>query len=200
MQDGGRVSTLLEELESSGFISSYRPFGKRKKETLYRLTDEYSLFYLKFMEGSKASGPGAWLQLSQSQSWKAWAGYAFENICLKHVPQIKAALGIQGVYAEVSSFYFKGGADRPGMQVDLLIDRKDQVINLCELKFYEGPFTVTRAYAQELRERVTSFRELSRTRKQVVVTMVTSFGVRANEQSIGLVQAEVEMQALFAAS
>lgn len=200
LQDGGRISSLLEELESSGFIGSYRPFGKLKKETLYRLTDEYSLFYLKFMEGSKTTGAGAWLQLSQSQSWKTWAGYAFENICLKHVAQIKAALGIQGVYAEVSSFYFKGDADRPGMQVDLLIDRKDQLINLCELKFYDGPFTVTRAYAQELRERVTSFRELSRTRKQVVLTMVTSFGLRANEHSIGLVQAEVEMQALFAAS
>lgn len=198
LPDGGRVSSILQELDSSGFISAYLPFGKQKKETLYRLTDEYSLFYLKFMERGKAMGQGAWLQLSQSQAWKAWAGYAFENICLKHVSQIKRALGIQGVYAEVSSFYFRGDDERPGMQVDLLIDRKDQVVNLCELKFYEGPFTLTKDYAQELRERLAGFRERTRTRKQVMLTMVTAFGLRHNEHSIGLVQAEVEMEALFA--
>lgn len=200
LQDGGRISSLLEELESSGFIHSYRPFGKRKKETLFRLTDEYSLFYIKFMEDNKAAGQGTWVQLSQSQSWKTWAGYAFENICLKHIPQIKSALGIQGVYTEVSSFYFRGTEERPGMQVDLLIDRKDHVINLCEMKFYDGPFTFTKAYAMEMREKVTAFRELSGTRKQVMLTMVTSFGLRPNEHSIGLVQAEVEMQTLFAAN
>ncbi len=199
MTDGGSITRLLEELESSGFITGYFAFGKQKKERLYRLTDEYSLFYLQFMEGKKAGGQGTWLKLSDSQSWKSWSGYAFENICLKHIAQIKMAMGVQGVYSESSSFFFAGSSERPGMQVDLLIDRKDHVINFCEMKFYDGPFTFTKAYAVEMRQKVANFRELSGTRKQIALTMITAFGLQHNEHSLGLVQQAITMDALFAA-
>ncbi len=199
MADGGSISRLLEELESSGFITSYFPFGKQKKEKLFRLTDEYSLFYLQFMEGKKSGGQGTWLKLSDSQAWKSWSGYAFENICLKHVQQIKKAMGVQGVYSEASSFFFAGNQERSGIQVDLLIDRRDHVINFCEMKFYDGPFTFTKAYAMEMRQKMTNFRELTGTRKQLALTMVTAFGLQQNEHSLGLVQNEIRMEALFAA-
>jgi uncharacterized protein len=199
MADGGRISRLLEELETSGFITSYYPFGKQKKEKLFRLTDEYSLFYLQFMEGKKAGGQGTWLKLSDSQSWKSWSGYAFENICLKHVAQIKMAMGVQGVYSESSSFYFAGNQDRAGLQVDLLIDRKDHVLNFCEMKFYDGPFTFTKAYAMEMRQKITTFREVTGTRKQIALTMITAFGLQQNEHSLGLVQQAISMEALFVA-
>jgi uncharacterized protein len=199
MADGGRISRLLEELETSGFITSYYPFGKQKKEKLFRLTDEYSLFYLQFIEGKKAGGQGTWLKLSDSQSWKSWSGYAFENICLKHVAQIKMAMGVQGVYSESSSFYFAGNQDRAGLQVDLLIDRKDHVINFCEIKFYDGPFTFTKAYAMEMRQKITTFREVSGTRKQIALTMITAFGLQQNEHSLGLVQQAITMESLFVA-
>jgi predicted AAA+ superfamily ATPase len=200
LTDGGSISRLLEELESSGFITSYYPFGKQKKEKLFRLTDEYSLFYLQFMEGKKAGGQGTWLKLSDSQAWKSWAGYAFENICLKHIAQIKMAMGVQGVYSESSSFYFAGNQDRAGLQVDLLIDRKDHVINFCEMKFYDGPFTFTKAYAMEMRQKMTTFREVSGTRKQIALTMITAFGLQQNEHSLGLVQQSITMDSLFAFS
>jgi uncharacterized protein len=199
MADGGRISRLLEELETSGFITAYFPFGKQKKEKLFRLTDEYSLFYLQFIEGKKAGGQGTWLKLSDGQSWKSWSGYAFENICLRHVAQIKMAMGVQGVYSESSSFYFAGNQDRAGLQVDLLIDRKDHVINFCEIKFYDGPFTFTKAYAMEMRQKITTFREVSGTRKQIALTMITAFGLHQNEHSLGLVQQAITMEALFVA-
>ena len=199
MADGGGITRLLEELESSGFITSYFPFGKKKKEKLFRLTDEYSLFYLQFMEGKKAGGQGTWLKLSDSQAWKSWSGYAFENICLKHVQQIKKAMGVHGVYSEASSFFFAGNQERSGIQVDLLIDRRDHVINFCEMKFYDGPFRFTKAYALEMRQKMTNFRELTGTRKQLALTMITAFGLHQNEHSLGLVQNEIEMEALFAA-
>lgn len=100
---GGGTTKTLEELEQSGFITSYHPFGKRKKEKLYRLTDEYSLFYLNFIEDKTNEGAGTWNHLSQSQYYKTWSGYAFESICLKHIPQIKKALGISGVYSKSAS-------------------------------------------------------------------------------------------------
>jgi uncharacterized protein len=199
LADGGSITRLLEELESSGFITSFFPFGKQKKEKLYRLTDAYSLFYLRFMEGKKAGGQGTWLKLSDSQSWKSWAGYAFENICLKHIPQIKRGLGIHGIYTESSSFFFAGNEDRRGIQVDLLIDRRDRVINLCEIKFYDGPFVFTKAYAEEMQRKLWTFKEVSGTRKQVLLTMITSFGMRPNEHSIGLVEQSITMETLFAA-
>lgn len=199
MTDGGSITRLLEELETSGFITSYVPFGKQKKEKLYRLTDEYSLFYLEFMEGKKAGGQGTWLKLSDSHAWKSWSGYAFENICLKHIMQIKMALGIQGIYSESSSFYFAGNEERAGLQVDLLIDRKDHVINLCEIKFYDGPYSLGKDEAMNLRQRMTTFREVSGTRKQIALTLITAFGLQHNAHSLGLVQQEISMEPLFVA-
>ena len=122
----------------SGFITIYRPFGKKKKEKLFRLTDEYSLFYLQFIEGKALEGADTWHHLSQTQAYKIWSGYAFENICLKHIPQIKKALEIGGIYSLSYSFYKKGTKEEQGLQIDLLIDRNDQTINLFEVKFYQA--------------------------------------------------------------
>ncbi len=102
MSSGSTTIKVLTELEESGFIMPYVPFDKTSKEVIYRLTDEYSLFYLKFIEKSRATGAGTWLRLSESSSWKSWSGYAFEAICLKHIPQIKEALQISTTYTEES--------------------------------------------------------------------------------------------------
>lgn len=139
------------------------PFGKKKKDLLYRLTDEYSLFYLQFMENKKQEGAGTWQHLSQTQSYKTWSGYAFENICLKHIPEIKKALGISGVYSLLSSFYKKGTATEPGAQIDLLIDRNDQFINLFE----------------------------------IFLTLITTFGLKQNPHSLGLVQQTISIADFF---
>ncbi len=101
---GGTATLLLEELTESGFISSCLPFEKNIRDSVYKLSDEYSRFYLKFMENSRATGPGTWIKLSSTPSWKSWSGTAFESVCLKHTMEIKAALGIAGVYTEQSAW------------------------------------------------------------------------------------------------
>lgn len=197
LKDGGSISRILEELEGSGFIMTTQPFAKRKKETLIRLSDEYSLFYLKFIERKRAGGKGTWQQLAQSQSWKIWSGYAFENLCLKHISNIKKALGISAIYTEAASFYFAGNEDISGFQIDLLIDRKDHIINVCELKFHSASIVMTKTMANALREKLARFQSLSKTQKQVSLIMVTAFGLKQNEHSLGLVEKSISLPAFF---
>ena len=196
LPDGGRVTRVLEELEESGFISSFFPFGKRKKGKLYRLTDEYSLFYLRFIENHNREG-NTWMTLSQKQTYKIWSGYAFENICLKHIAQIKKALGISGVYSMTSSFLQKGTEDSEGTQIDLLIDRDDHVINLIEMKFYNDEFVLSKGYAEKLRAKRNIFQTTTKTRKQLLLTLITTYGLKHNKHSLGLVEADLSMDILF---
>lgn len=197
LPDGGSTSNIIEDLLASGFISAYYTFGKKKRDMRYRLTDEYSLFYLKFIENKRSEGKGTWERLSQTQSWKSWSGYAFENIGLKHIPQIKKALGIGGVYSEASTYLSTGKNDLPGVQIDLLIDRNDQVINLCELKFYKEDFVMTKSYAQELRQKIALFKAATQTRKQIFLTLLTTFPLIPHTHSIGLIDQALTMDILF---
>jgi hypothetical protein len=138
-----------------------------------------------------------WLQLAATQPYKTWSGYAFENICMKHIDKIKQALGISSVYTEVSSIFYKGDAKDKGAQIDLLIDRKDNVINACEAKFYDKPFSISKAYAQDLRNKLSAFQERTKTRKTLFLTFITPYGIVQNEHSIGFVQQEVIAENLF---
>lgn len=197
LPEGGGATKVLEELLHSGFISMNFPFGKKKKDSLYRLTDEYSLFYLQFIEKNQGEGQGAWQQLSQTQAYTSWAGYAFESICLKHLLQIKKALGISGVYSTASAFYKKGTEEEEGLQIDLLIDRKDHVINLCEMKFYSAETTLSKSMAMELRNKIATFKASTKNRKQVFLTFITTFGLKQNKHSLGLVDVALTMDSLF---
>lgn len=197
LPEGGGTTKVLEELLHSGFISMNYPFGKKKKDSLYRLSDEYSLFYIRFIEKNRSGGQGVWQQLSQTQAYTSWAGYAFESICLKHLPQIKKALGISGVYSIVSTFFRKGSEEEDGLQIDLLLDRKDHVVNLCEMKFYSAEFSITKSMAMELRNKIATFREATKTRKQVFLTLITTFGLKHNQHSLGLVDVVLKMDCLF---
>lgn len=197
LPEGGNTSKVLEELEQSGFINSYYPFGKQKKDKLYRLTDEYSLFYLRFIERHKDEGRKTWNHLSQTQTAKAWAGYAFENACLKHLPQIKKALGIAGVYAQSSTFLQKGGGSEQGTQIDLVLDRNDQTINLFEIKFYHAEFVLTQTEANALRNLISVFEIKTGTKKRLLLTLITTFGIKHNKHSLGLIEQTLTMDDLF---
>lgn len=190
---GGTLSSTLEELEQSGFIEHYTPY-KGSKDPLYRLSDEYSLFFLKFIEGSRPA-KGQWARLSRESSFKAWAGFSFETICIKHVDRIKEGLKIAGVRSVEGSWVGKG-ADS-GAQVDLLIDRDDHVINLCEMKFANAPFRIDKKYAGELTDKVSAFTSMTRTRKSVFLTFITTHGLAANEHSRQLVQNALTSDVLF---
>ena len=199
LSDGGSINRALNELEESSFISQYQPFGKKKKGTLYRLTDYYILFYLKFIEGKRNSGEGAFSQLYGKPSWSSWSGYAFENLCLNHSIQIKKALGISAVYTTTSSFIGRGNKQKSGAQIDMLLDRDDGVINICEAKFYDGPFTVTKEYAAKLRNKRTIFKEKTGTLKNLSLVIISTFGLTQNEYSLELVDNSIDLEALFKA-
>ncbi|MCB9282953.1 MAG: ATP-binding protein [Lewinellaceae bacterium] len=194
---GGTLTKTMEELLESGFIMGYTPFQKASRDTVFKLADEYSLFYLKFIENSRATGEGAWLTRSAGASWKSWSGLAFENICLKHIRQIKKALGISGIYSEESIWRYHPSKGEEGVQVDLLIDRNDNCINLVEIKFSAQPFVIDKKYAADLQTKRQVFLEKSGTRKSAFVTMLTTFGVKNNEHYPGTVQNQLKMDALF---
>jgi len=184
--DGGTIQKVLEELLRSGFLSTYQAFGKKKKEKRYYLTDEYSFFYLKFIEGKEQEGEDIWHHISQTQAYKSWSGYAFEHICIKHLFAVKKALGISGIYAESSSFYKKGTVEEAGVQIDLLLDRKDQAINLFEIKFYSDTYTITKDYAATLRNKMSIFQAATKTRKQLFWVFITTFGLKQNAHSLNI--------------
>ncbi len=191
---GGRLTTTLTELEQSGFIENYTPY-KGVKDPLYRLTDEYTMFYLRYVERTKPSKRGVWSKLSQTPAYKAWAGFTFETICMKHVEEIKDALRISGIHSSEGSWIGKG--DESGAQVDLLIDRDDNVINLCEMKFSNAPFRIDKKYATELSAKVRAFTSATRTRKSVFVTFITTYGLERNAYSAQIVQNELTSDTFF---
>jgi hypothetical protein len=148
------------------------------KDTIYRLADEYSLFYLKWIEGKRSTGAGTFLKKFNSPAWRAWSGYALESLTHKHIRQIKAELGIAQVDTEYSSWVHRPNKAWPhGAQVDLLLDRADLTISLIEIKFSQGPFTITKSYAQELRQKVEVFKQVTGTKKNVFLTFLTTHGL-----------------------
>jgi AAA+ ATPase superfamily predicted ATPase len=194
MPTGGSLTRLLDELEESGFIRKYIPFGKRSRNSLYQLCDFFSLFHLKFMKGKKTFDKNHWQKLIDSTKQRAWSGYAFEQVCMAHTPQIKKALGISGIETETSAW--RSTQQKEGAQVDLVIDRRDGVINLCEMKFSIGQFTIDKKYDAELRNKVAAFKAETQTKKSIFITMLTTFGLHANIYS-GNVQNDLKMDVLF---
>jgi hypothetical protein len=190
--NGGNLTRILLELEECGFIRKYKPFGKGKNGALYHLADPFAAFHLTFIR--KADSENFWSSYTDNAGHRAWSGYAFEQVCLTHIRQIKKALGISGVHADVSSWVSRG--DGRGAQVDLIIDRADRVINLCEIKFAKGPFEIDRTYDLALRGKIEVFRNETKTRKALHLTMITTYGVKPGKYA-GLVQSEVNMDKLL---
>lgn len=200
---GGQSSSVLEELEQSGFIAACPEFQKKTKDKKLWLVDEYSYFFLSWIEPLKSSillgnDRDYWLKMSHDPRWKTWSGYAFESICFKHIAQIKKKLGISAVMTEESQWSYRPkNKSEKGVQIDLIIDRKDDCINLCEIKFYHSEFVVDKVYAEELQRKIDVFREKTKTNKTIFLTLITPYGVRKNENSIGLVSKEITLEDFF---
>jgi len=190
--NGGNLTRILFELEECGFVRRYKPFGKEKNGALYHLADSFIAFHLTFIR--KTNSENYWSSYTDNAGHRAWSGYAFEQVCLSHIKQIKEALGISGVHADVSSWIGRG--DKKGAQIDLVIDRADRVINLCEIKFAKGPFEIDRVYDLALRGKIEVFRSETKTRKALHLTMITTYGVKPGKYS-GIVQSEVNMDELI---
>ena len=197
LKDGGNITKVLEELQRSSFITITYPFGKKKKDALYRISDPYTIFYFHFIEGQKSVKQGMFINLMRSPKWSSWCGYAFENVCFYHLPQIEQKLGIKAIYSETSSYFFKGTVHKKGFQIDLLIDRADKVITICEIKFYDTPFTITKEYAEQLRNKLALFKEETKTKKMLFFALISTFGTTPNSYKNTLVQNEIKLNDIF---
>lgn len=197
LSSGGGMTRVLDELEASSFINKQSAYGKSQRSTLYRLVDEFSSFYLSFMHRNRKSGMGSWQQLSQTQKYKSWTGYAFEGIVIKHIEQVKKALGIPGLYSEESSFLIAGSQEREGFQIDLLIDRNDNAINLCEIKFYNSELRLNKRDTEHIRRRRDAFRRVSRTKKLLINTLITTYGFLPGPHALGIIDNHIDMDSLF---
>jgi AAA+ ATPase superfamily predicted ATPase len=196
LEDGGAFTTVLENLCACDFIRRYTSFGKSERDVLYQLTDMFTLFYLRFVQGGDGRDEHLWSNTIDSPQKRSWSGYSFEQLCLHHIPQIKATLGISGIQSDVCSWFCLPDEGHKGAQIDLIIDRRDQVINLCEMKYATGEYEITGKYEREMQERRELFRSVTHTRKALHLTMVTTYGVKQNASS-GSIQSEVKLDDLF---
>lgn len=194
LQDNGRVSDILNNLCKCDFIRKYSAFGKTERDALFQLTDLFSLFYLKFVKGYHGQDANRWGNMLDTPTQNIWRGYAFEQVCLLHIPQIKKTLGINGIQSDISSWHYRD--EHQGGQIDMVIDRRDQTINLCEMKYSAGPYEITKAYDEKLIQRRELFRQQTKTRKSLHLTMITTHGLLPNKYSNDI-QSEVTMEELF---
>jgi len=193
---GGDLTRHLEELEACGFIRRYHNAAVAAKYDVFQLIDNLTLFHFQFVEGNRCRSEDFWRgRLSQSAK-NAWRGLAFERICLEHVAQIKQALGISGVSTEVYSWHASAKGDEDGAQIDLLLDRNDGIVNVCEMKWSAEPFSLDKDELARLVHRVEAFRQASKTRKSLHLTLVTAAGLKHNEY-YGRIQSEVTLDDLF---
>ena len=191
---GGTLTKVLADLISCGFVQEYLAFGKRKRDRLFQIVDPFSLFHLAFSDKQKRQTDNYWLHYSTTPAHSTWSGYAFELACLLHVSQIKKSLGISGVLTEASSWRSKAAS--PGAQIDLVLDRADKIINLCEMKFASDVYTIDKSYSRRLREKKAAFLAETGTRKAAHTTLVTTYGLKRNEYSAEILF-QVTMDGLF---
>ena len=191
---GGTLSDLLRALVESDFICKYVPFGTSGNVDFYKLTDNFCWFWLHFMEGKKKYSENFWQTNTAKPELNTWRGLAFEEVCFNHIPQIKRALGIAAVQSHESSYVIHGNNQQDGMQIDLLIDRDDRVMNVCEMKFLKSEFVVTSAYYDTIQSRIEKLAE--QTSSTIHSTLVTNRGLSYNEYS-SVFQSVITLDDLF---
>lgn len=194
--EGGTLTEALKALIASDFVIRYTPFGYSKREEYYKLIDPFCIFYIKHVDKRNEITDGFWQQNATTQTIVTWRGYAFENVCFNHLPQIKRALGISGVGTSQSA-WTKAGSDEQGTQIDMIISRRDNIVNMCEIKFYGGEFTVDKNYDLLLRRRREMLEEIIPAKSSINTTLITTFGAKENEYRWAF-DSVITMEDLFA--
>lgn len=196
--NGGDISKVLNNLVLSGFVVVCDFYERKKKEALYQLSDYYTMFYFKYIKNHYGKDEHYWTNSVDNAARKAWEGLTFERLCKDHIKQIKHKLGISGVLSEESSWFVKADDDKgiAGAQIDLLIDRRDHVVSLCEMKYSINEYDIDKEYDANLRNKIASFSKVTKCKKTVQLVMVTTYGVKRNKYS-GLVGTQVVLDDLF---
>ena len=182
LSDNESFSKALKELEQCGFIRKYSMIGNKKKGTLYQLMDNFTLFWFKFIGENTRGETHFWTSNLDSGVYDAWVGLAFERVCLQHLEQIKQAMGLTVIISTAHAWSWKApkGSDDPGVQIDLLLDRNDDVINLCEMKYSKSPYPLSASELSRMEYRKSVFKRETGTKKRIMLTMITTFGLTDN--------------------
>lgn len=183
LMDNGKLSEMLEDLENCGFIRKYNAIGRKAKGAIFQLIDSYTLFYFRFVKDNLVNDEHFWSKSIDTPAYFNWCGLAFERVCLLHSRQIKARLGVSGIISSEYAWWVEGNEEEKGAQIDLLIDRNDGVINLCEMKYTKTPFKINSAYNAELQNKKMRFIETTKTQKAIHLTLVTFQGLVRNSFS-----------------
>lgn len=197
LESNGKLTTILKDLEYCGFIRKYNQIGKVVKDSMYQLVDFYTLFYFKFILENKRHDPNFWSKSIGSALYNNWCGLAFERVCFAHIPQIKHALSIGGVVTNEYSWSVRKTEERPGAQIDLLLDRGDQTINICEIKYSaSSEYTLDEEEETKILSRRERFMEETGSTKAVHLTLITTRGLTQNSHS-DIFQSVVVAESLF---
>jgi len=194
ISDGGSLTRILKDLALSGFIRNYKGYGKTKRDSIYQLIDFFSMFDIKFRNRKNEFTKDFWLSFSSTLPYKVWSGYCYEKVCLLHIEKLREKLGISGVLT--SAYAWRDTSEEGGAQVDLVIDRNDGLINLCEIKFSSEEYTITKSDYDSFRRKRSIFVNSTKTKKAVQTTLITTFGIKRNTYSSEIVS-EVTMDDLF---
>ena len=204
LSSGGSSTKIIDDLVNAGFLACVPSFNKKKKDSVYRLIDEYSLFYLTWITeiagvGLEAVDSRYWMKKHSTPKWYAWSGLSFEALCLKHIQKIKQALGISGISTIESGWRYipKKSSGARGAQIDLVIDRADRCINLCEMKYSDSEFVIDKSYLENLQNKKRVFYERTKSNKTLFITMVTIHGVKKNAHYLSVVDGQLTIHDLF---
>ena len=194
----GALSKMLNNLESSGFIRVANFYGKKKKDALFQLSDYYTAFYFRYIKDNYGKDEHYWSNAIDNPARRAWSGLTFEQLCKDHILQIKNKLGISGVLSEESVWYTQGNEEMgiQGAQIDLLIERRDRVINVCEIKFSLNEYVIDKEYDMILRNKLEAFRRMTNCKKTLQTTMITTYGVKRGKYS-GIIHSQITLDDLF---
>ncbi len=193
---GGALSNILDALIAGDFVQKYIPYGKGKRDEHYKLIDPFCIFHLRFIQGRNTVDTNFWTNHQMSQSIASWRGYAFEELCFRHISQIKRTLGISGVISSQSGWVVPCSDDTDGSQIDMLIERKDNVVNVCEMKFYNEEFKVSKDYHFTLMNRFNLINETLSRKTSLHSTLITTYGLKAGEYASDFQQV-ITMDDLF---
>lgn len=194
----------LKALQDAGFIIAFKPHLHRKKGIYYKVIDEYTLFYLRFIEpirnGLSERGlvKGYWDKKHNSSEWNSWSGYAYEAICYKHIGQIRKALDLSPTAIPTTWRYTpRKGSKEQGAQIDLLFDRDDNAITICEIKYTDQAYSLSKSYAEILHKKVDVFQAITRNKKQIFLAMIVASGLKESIYSKEMIDSEVTLDDLF---
>ena len=196
LSDNNEMTKMLKNLVDSGFVREYPFYGNKKRLTKYQLADYYTMFYLKFLKDKVGKDEKFWSNTLENPARKSWAGFTFEQLCKDHIRQIKKKIGFSAVLSQESSWFVQGDEENEGAQIDMLIDRRDRVINICEMKFSSDEYSIDKDYDQNLRRKINRFAEVTGTKKALKLTFITTYGVKMNMYS-QRITSQVTLEDLF---